>query len=132
MSDIRRSRFWGAAAVTAVAGAALLASAAGAVTAAPTGAHATHVEAAAATSTIGNAVKISVGEADLVSVVNGEPSYHGKTLKPRQTLTNNGIYIHYSIDGKRLYTNTGEDGAHYAIWNTKTGTSLGSQQESPT
>lgn len=123
------SRLLRAAAVSTVTGSVLLGSAISAVADAPAKSHPPRAAAALAEA---KTIKISIGEADFVSVKNGTPNYHGKVLKPGQTLKKNGIYIHYSTDSKRIYTKAGGTGARYAIWSAKTGASLGSQKSSPT
>lgn len=112
--------------VSIVAGAALLAPAAAALASAP----APQRPAAAQTATP-KPVKIDIGAGVTVPVKDGKPYYKGKAIKPGQTI-NDGIYLHLSADGKRLYSKTQGGGVPYAIWDVKTGKSLGTQKNSPT
>ncbi|KUF14583.1 hypothetical protein [Streptomyces silvensis] len=112
--------------VSVVAGAALLAPAAAALASTPA-----PQRAAAAQSAAPKPVKIDIGAGVTLSVKDGKPYYKGRALKPGQTVED-GIYLHLSADGKRLYSKTQGGGTPYAIWDAKTGKSLGMQRTSPT
>ncbi|WP_330166841.1 MULTISPECIES: hypothetical protein [Streptomyces] len=114
------------AAVSVLAGTALLAPAAAALASTPTAERPAAVRTAAAKS-----VKIDIGAGVTITVKDGKPYYNGKVLKPGQTV-NDGIYLHLSANGKRLYSKTQGGGTPYAIWDVATGKSLGTQKNSPT
>ncbi|MGV9885295.1 hypothetical protein [Streptomyces sp. NPDC003006] len=114
------------AAVSVLAGTALLAPAAAALASTPAAERPTVVRSVAA-----KPVKIDIGAGVTLSVKDGKPYYNGKALKPGQTV-NDGIYLHLSADGKRLYSKTQGGGTPYAIWDVATGKSLGTQKNSPT
>ncbi|MER5303804.1 MULTISPECIES: hypothetical protein [Streptomyces] len=107
-------------------GAALLAPAAAALASTPA-----PQRVAAAPTAAPKPVKIDIGAGVTVPVKGGKPYYKGKALKPGQTV-NDGIYLHLSADGKKLYSKTQGGGTPYAIWDVKTGKSLGTQKTSPT
>ncbi|MFK4067034.1 hypothetical protein [Streptomyces sp. NPDC029674] len=115
------------AAVSVLVGTALLAPAAAALADAPTAEQRTAVQSVVAA----KPVKIDIGAGVTVTVKDGKPYYSGKILKPGQTV-NDGIYLHLSADGKRLYSKTQGGGTPYAIWDVATGKSLGTQKNSPT
>lgn len=114
------------AAVSVLAGTALLAPAAAALASTPTAERPAAVRTAAA-----KPVKIDIGAGVTITVKDGKPYYNGKVLKPGQTV-NDGIYLHLSANGKRLYSKTQGGGTPYAIWDVATGKSLGTQKNSPT
>lgn len=111
--------------VAIAAGAALLAPAAAALASTPAPQH------AAAPTAAPKPVKIDIGAGVTIQVKGGKPYYNGKALKPGQTVED-GIYLHLSADGKKLYSKTQGGGTPYAIWDVKTGKSLGTQKTSPT
>ncbi|MEI5103450.1 hypothetical protein RB200_39235 [Streptomyces sp. PmtG] len=113
--------------VSILAGGALLAPAAAALASAPAAERPTAVRSVAAA----KPVKIDIGAGVTLTVKGGKPYYDGKALKPGQTV-DDGIYLHLSADGKRLYSKTQGGGTPYAIWDVKTGKSLGTQKTSPT
>ncbi|AJT67484.1 hypothetical protein [Streptomyces chattanoogensis] len=76
-------------------------------------------------------VTIDIGAGTSVVLKGGKLYYAGKALKPGQII-NDGIYLYLSADGQRLYSKTQGGGTPYAIWNAKTGKSLGTQKNSPT
>lgn len=112
--------------ISVVAGAALLAPAAAALASTPA-----PQRVAAAQTAAPKPVKIDIGGGVTVPVKGGKPYYNGKALKPGQTI-DKGIYLHLSSDGKKLYSKTQGGGTPYAIWDVKTGKSLGTQKHSPT
>ncbi|MBM7169443.1 hypothetical protein JQK87_13665 [Streptomyces sp. G44] len=114
------------AAVSAVVGTALLAPAAAALASAPAAERPAAVRSVAA-----KPVKIDIGAGVTITVKDGKPYYNGKVVKPGQTV-DDGIYLHLSTDGKRLYSKTQGGGTPYAIWDVATGKSLGTQKNSPT
>ncbi|GHC51735.1 hypothetical protein [Streptomyces flavofungini] len=111
--------------VAIAAGAALLAPAAVALASTPA------PQRAAAPAAAPKPVKIDIGAGVTLQVKGGKPYYNGKALKPGQTVED-GIYLHLSADGKKLYSKTQGGGTPYAIWDVKTGKSLGTQKTSPT
>ncbi|MGA4843665.1 hypothetical protein [Streptomyces sp. G45] len=115
--------------ISILAGSALLAPAAAALAAAPAPERPAAVRTAAVAAA--KPVKIDVGAGVLITVKGGKPYYDGKVVKPGQTV-NDGIYLHLSADGKRLYSKTQGGGTPYAIWDVRTGKSLGTQKNSPT
>ncbi|MGH4031668.1 hypothetical protein ACQB60_22355 [Actinomycetota bacterium Odt1-20B] len=117
------------AAIAALTGSALLIPAAAAMADAP----AAHVSAAAASKPAKPAkpVTIDIGAGVSVTVKGGKAAFDGKTLKPGQVY-DKGIYVYYSADGKRVYSKTQGGGVPYAIWDAKTGKSLGTQKTKPT
>ncbi|MFD0415961.1 hypothetical protein [Streptomyces sp. NPDC127108] len=110
--------------VSVAVGAALLAPAAAALASTPAMQH-------AAVAAAPKPVKIDIGAGVTIQVKDGKPYYNGKALKPGQTV-DNGIYLHLGADGKKLYSKTQGGGTPYAIWDVKTGKSLGTQKNSPT
>ncbi|ARX81661.1 hypothetical protein SMD44_01059 [Streptomyces alboflavus] len=106
-------------------GAALLAPAAAALASTPA------PQQAAVRTAAPKPVKIDIGAGVTLQVKGGKPYYNGKALKPGQTVQD-GIYLHLSADGKKLYSKTQGGGTPYAIWDVKTGKSLGTQKNSPT
>ncbi|MFE0175602.1 hypothetical protein ACFWZ2_25100 [Streptomyces sp. NPDC059002] len=112
--------------ISVIAGTALLAPAAAALASAPAPERPAAVQPAAA-----KATKIDIGAGVLITVKGGKPYYDGKVIKPGQTV-DNGIYVHLSADGKRLFSKTQGGGTPYTIWDVKTGKRLGSQKTSPT
>ncbi|MEU8953488.1 hypothetical protein AB0C93_04205 [Streptomyces sp. NPDC048518] len=114
--------------VSVIAGTALLAPAAAALasTSAPERPAAVQPAAAAAHTT-----KIDIGAGVVITVKDGHPYYDGKVIKPGQTV-DDGIYVHLSADGKRLYSKTQGGGVPYTIWDVKTGKAIGTQKTSPT
>ncbi|QEV16209.1 hypothetical protein [Streptomyces alboniger] len=115
--------------VSVIAGTALLAPAAAALASSPSPERPAAVQHAAAAA---KATKIDIGAGVVITVKDGShPYYNGKLLKPGQTV-NDGIYVHLSADGKRLYSKTQGGGTPYAIWDVKTGKMLGTQKTSPT
>lgn len=112
--------------VSVLAGTALLAPAAAALASTPAPERPAAVRTAAA-----KPVKIDIGAGVTLTVKGGKPYCNGKALKPGQTV-DDGIYLHLSADGKRLYSKTQGGGTPYAIWDVKTGKSLGTQKTSPT
>ncbi|MEU7583888.1 hypothetical protein AB0B50_40635 [Streptomyces sp. NPDC041068] len=115
--------------ISVIAGTALLAPAAAALASAPAPERPAAVQPAAAKAA--NVTKIDIGAGVTITVKGGQPSYNGKVIKPGQTI-DNGIYVHLSADGKRLYSKTQGGGTPYAIWDVKTGKLLGTQKNSPT
>ncbi|MEU6992413.1 hypothetical protein ABZ953_17365 [Streptomyces sp. NPDC046465] len=114
------------AAVSVIAGTALLAPAAAALASSPAPARPAAAQPAAAKTT-----KIDIGAGVTITVKDGKPYYDGKVIKPGQTV-DDGIYVHLSADGKRLYSKTQGGGTPYAIWDVRTGKLLGTQKNSPT
>ncbi|WP_107054992.1 hypothetical protein [Streptomyces aureocirculatus] len=112
--------------ISLAAGAALLAPAAAALASTPAPQRAAAVQTAAP-----KPVKIDIGAGVTIPVKGGKPYYNGKALKPGQTVKD-GIYLHLSPDGKRLYSKTQGGGTPYSIWDVRTGRSLGTQKTSPT
>ncbi|WP_106977073.1 hypothetical protein [Streptomyces sp. NRRL S-920] len=118
--------------VSVIAGAALLAPAAAALASSPSPERPAAVRHAAAAAKATKATKIDIGAGVVITVKDGgHPYYNGKLLKPGQTV-NDGIYVHLSADGKRLYSKTQGGGTPYTIWDVKTGKMLGTQKTSPT
>lgn len=122
----RRSAFR-TATVSLVAGAALLAPAAAALASTP----APQSPAVARTAAAVKDVKIDIGAGVTITVKGGKPYYNGKVIKPGGTV-DDGIYVHLSADGKRLYSKTQGGGIPYTIWDVKTGKTVGTQKNSPT
>ncbi|MFD9903956.1 hypothetical protein [Streptomyces sp. NPDC059063] len=117
--------------ISVLAGTALLAPAAAALASSPAPERPATVQSAAVATKATKIVKIDIGAGALVIVKDGKPYYNGKVIKPGQTI-DNGIYLHLSADGKRLYSKTQGGGTPYAISDVKTGKQIGTQKNSPT
>ncbi|MEU6125880.1 hypothetical protein [Streptomyces sp. NPDC047123] len=116
--------------VSVIAGTALLAPAAAALASSPAPERPAAVQPAAAAAA--KTTKIDIGAGVTLTVKSGgHPYYNGKLIKPGQTV-DDGIYIHLSSDGKRLYSKTQGGGTPYTIWDVKTGKKIGTQKTSPT